>query len=977
MISRKTNRYTYNQESLHQSSFTAMKGIDCSKAPTSQDTVLSTTNLDVDYDGGLILRKPLILKDKLHTVYISKMSYMYDKETMLQISPDSLMILKPSFAKSKFTDIYGKQHTFSLGLEWDSVWDYTNANIQNTATTTLVTNVVVDLQGLENAIKKKSETSVKLYNSNVEPSVQIRMLKFYKEDYSWVFEMLTPEPATVTTEPIPVDFNTALHNRLALRDNYYASHTSINGILAYVQDSDVYEPVEGSVTFNYDFDSKDTSTFHQYTFSADKSNALPTHMSLVVRNPKLYFNDQYPNRMLIDVWVAKMNVFRKASIEFSYIDHNNGVWHTNSKSLTITDTGIDVSEHGSQRALIYLGFDINDEYFKWGVDDWFTYSITVKYTYDNTEALNRMSVDKLTESKDVRILNTVDHTGNDTYVVLKAFFNKPNLIPSEDELPLVVKWERSSDGITWTNLIDNFTGTEHTFQVSCISEEISDNLTDDDGKTLSWYTDNYYPLDLPDYENVSATVSLTNSIPSYTDDSLSGISFTPIDFTIETLKYPVTKRIDCLVQRINDDTVKYMYRCTLAKIKNKSNSSTAPTGYVLDYILDQKLFNFNISSFSTVSDDFKNPLTGNMLYWKHSLWAYGNGLGSTIYVSDPDSAVFPMSRIIDLGTYQTSDVVKIIPWRDYIVAFTKHSVHLIQEQEVGFTTKVINTFVGVPEIDADTCVSILNGIVFKSGSKVYSLMPNYGSGVDTILNITEISKPIQHLLEPYTKTPDTLKNFAFTTSENYYLCIIDQGTTVCFKYNYTSKLWTQHILPIRVRHYDILKADDIRLFDETLNSEYYFEKDSSTDDVYGDIIRRDVDGNDIITPIKFSVDSGQKTDNISLTKQFVESKIIVATLSAKDNFKMDVRVDIEGNTFKKHTDLNTDGALLRGSADDILTLGSNLDTDTADTFNVMRQMFLRYSGKGKTVRHVITGESLYKFKIYEVFYRYKLLNFKQ
>ena len=116
---------------------------------------------------------------------------------------------------------------------------------------------------------------------------------------------------------------------------------------------------------------------------------------------------------------------------------------------------------------------------------------------------------------------------------------------------------------------------------------------------------------------------------------------------------------------------------------------------------------------------------------------------------------------------------------------------------------------------------------------------------------------------------------------------------------------------------------------------------------------------------------------ISLTKQFVESKLIVSTLSEIDNFKMDVRVDIDGNTFDKHIDVNTDGAFLR-TGSNLLTLNTatNLYAD-AETLDTFRQMFLRYSGKGKTIRHIISGESNCPFKIYEVFFRFKYLNIKQ
>ena len=185
--------------------------------------------------------------------------------------------------------------------------------------------------------------------------------------------------------------------------------------------------------------------------------------------------------------------------------------------------------------------------------------------------------------------------------------------------------------------------------------------------------------------------------------------------------------------------------------------------------------------------------------------------------------------------------------------------------------------------------------------------------------------------------------------------------------------------------YTIIDVSDIRIYAQygSVKYEYYFNKSYSDVGItdayeYGDILTTEQLSNYSFTPIEFFVDSGQKTDNISLTKQFVESKIIVATMDAKASFNLNVRVDIDGNTFDRHIDLNTDGALIRTDSEQVLTLGTSSDyVETYNTFNTMRQMFLRYSGKGKTVRHILSGESLYKFKIYEIFYRYKLLNVKQ
>ena len=280
----------------------------------------------------------------------------------------------------------------------------------------------------------------------------------------------------------------------------------------------------------------------------------------------------------------------------------------------------------------------------------------------------------------------------------------------------------------------------------------------------------------------------------------------------------------------------------------------------------------------------------------------------------------------------------------------------------------------------------MNGILFKSGDKIYTLYPDASSGNETILNIHDISKPIEYLLG---KESTSKKNFAFSTSTAYYVFIpqddvknengaVISVNTLCLKYDFTRKIWTQYTYPVDIFDYYIENVSDIKLFARTVNGivyEFIFEQDILTDGVYGDCLTTDLSER---TPIQFLLDSGQKTDNISLTKQFVESKIIVATLDSKDSFAMNVNIDIDGNAFVKHIDLNTDGALIRSNDHQTLTLGTAQDYSVnSDTFNTNRQMFLRYAGKGKTIRHIISGQSLYKFKIYETFYRYKILNVKQ
>ena len=1014
MISRKTTRYNYTQEPLQQNSFTAMKGIDSSKAPTSPDTLLNAKNLDVDYDGGLVLRKPIVYKT-IYSNNVLKAHLMYDNTSTLLVTEKTLKVAGATTYVYKYTDIYGKTHSKNNSVV-DA--DFTNCKLLNTSTSTLVTNVPVTLP---------QTSKPALYNSYTEPSQQYRLFKIYKDSENWVIEMITPEPNSIQLGDIPLDYNLTLNKPDAVRDNYYSSATTVTGILGYrvsnnvtptVEDTDwndsmrlkdevqvivdISAPYEASgVTkrnvvikiltnsvFTHTYDAIITDPFDRQTFILEKFNLIidlndpPTsdeHLYLLDTKSKYtLYREKYVEydgnisilyRVIYDTVVtktfidsnigyhivfsadfsketvsvglvrSKITYVREITFQIKTLDGSeqwSKCWGESSSDSTvsITDSEFDFWNTKSREGLLYFNIAVS----------YYDYS-NVRYAFKN------VYVDTLTEGA-YKVVQNVDYEASEA-IILKAFIDKPNV----NSTNVYAKWERSLDGVVWDN-ITTFIRDSECVNAAFISEDVDYTLESDDLKKRLWDTERYTLLDLPKYEDRRAM--------------------------------PILERADCLWQNLTEDSKYLKYRFTIVTLEDAEDTTYLPDGVskVVSTVLSSKEYTIP-TSVTTVSDfKFKQPLKGKMLYWKHALYAYGNGLDSDIYASNVDSAIFPLSRLIDLGTYQKSNVTKILPWRDYLLAFTENSVHLLAEQEVGFTTKVVNTYTGVSERDAETCVAILNGVIFKEGSKIYTLAPNYTSGVDTILNLTEVSKPIEHLLN--TVQYSSVHNpFAFTTSEQYVLFIPNNLTTVCLKYDYGKKLWTYHEYPKVFSSYYIKSADKIVLVtprDAGDIEEYYFDKDIdefqinvSDTQVYGDWLKNDKGDGRICVPIQFFVDSGQKTDNIALTKQFVESKIIVATVTAKDNFKMDVRVDIEGTTFKKHTDLNTDGALLRDKEEYVLTLGSNLNYDNSDDkhFNTMRQLFLRYSGKGKTIRHIISGESLYKFKLYEVYYRYKLLNFKQ
>lgn len=413
-------------------------------------------------------------------------------------------------------------------------------------------------------------------------------------------------------------------------------------------------------------------------------------------------------------------------------------------------------------------------------------------------------------------------------------------------------------------------------------------------------------------------------------------------------------------------------------------------------LLGRGQYSFIRSALEFLKNDYGNTVQGKKLYYKKSIYSFGHEtFKNNIFPTDVDSFNTPLFNVIDLDSSEDSLVTTLIPWRDYLIAATENSIYLISKQENGYYTKTINTFIGIPKEDSNTCKSILNGILFKSGSKLYILQPNVYAGDDTILNISEVSKPVANYI---LKTP--YNSFAFSTEEGYYLFTpIDGFNTMCLKYEYTRKIWSKYQYPVHFVDYEMLDINDIRL--KTLTGEeYYFNK--TLEEVYPDLdteILENIPYSDYISltksdfenyvntadefrekytkPIKYMLDSGQKSDTVSYTKQFTETKIILATLHQKDKFPFTLTVKIDGKPQPISIGVHTDSALWKDDKSDINTLSTIFEDSDSNIFNVLRQMFVRYSAKGKSLQHIILGESYFNFKFYVVYYRYKLLNFKQ
>lgn len=409
--------------------------------------------------------------------------------------------------------------------------------------------------------------------------------------------------------------------------------------------------------------------------------------------------------------------------------------------------------------------------------------------------------------------------------------------------------------------------------------------------------------------------------------------------------------------------------------------------------IDSQEYSLNIANKTEVLyNEYGSSVVGEKLYYKKAIYTYGlEQFKNNVFPSDTGSFITSLFNVIELDVTDGSAINVLIPWRDYLIAASDKSIYLITKVDTSYTTKTINTFIGIPHKDRKTCKAILNGLIFKSGTKLYTLQPNLYSSDETILNIKEISKPIENYI--INTDYDT---FAFTNEKAYFLFIPSSKETTCLMYEYARNIWQKYTYPVCLIDYNLYSIDNITLIDDK-GKEYYFNKElfeipnSLTPDVlnnipYADYINVTLDDmedfgttdlKDKYIPISFNLNSGNKTFDIVNTKQFVETKIILATQSEQDIMPMQLNILIDGSPYPIHIDASTDAPFWKTNIWNRGSLSTLFISEKTINEKVLKQGIFRYSGQGKTILHLLQGSSIYNFKLYAFHYRFKNLTNKK
>lgn len=1027
------------QENLRQFSLNNSKGIDFTKSIVDSDTVSEMLNLTVNDDGTLSLREPYEESISLNPSgsVVNVWTTHIDEVYVAVVRSGNVYYLKlfkgMSISEVRYiprvTKYYGLQ---KVDAESSNIRIYgTELQVIRTPTSTIIGNTAIGKDYLAGLGALDSD----LYDASV--TNVPRYLKFYTEvegnALKYIIEVMSPELGSVSIAEgeISLNPNLTLDNPYAIRDIYNAAGTYAKSIVPYAAKNAgavVRTGVTQDYSLNFDIsnsmETDNGSTLYKMEIGEYASKEFSMLSNNYILEAKAALHDGYPCidikcygnrtplkdvRMNLDVYTNEDSTGTTFQLYAMYETLPNSSGEVFHKYLIVgrdagTALGVYINDEPN------TSFDVSDSYVTFvTVLPTYTSPTTsdvyyFKYFYTNVDPYDRdkyhslkikysrpyftqsgvdwdLKVNQITESSKSDRYYIVSKYGNiSNEVFLKAFCNLAN---SES---YYAAWEYSLDNVEW-NPYGNLPG-------------IVWFKTDDDHPYV------YYPdidgnkdprifIDVVD--DLRSDVSLDN--PSESTVKYRRVAYWPLcaaspedaispEDTIRTRVdvLPLSRVYDILLEHGIAGTPTLYIRFSIIT-PSADPISPNSTVYKVGSTISTVYHTVNPGSFYEYAEvEYPNAVLGLKKYYKKRIYTYGEDLKSTVLVSDVDSTITPIYNTISLDISSVEYTTQIVPWRDYLIMFTDKTTSLVSSASEGFYVKTLTTSLGLAKQDADSAKSALNGVLFKSEGSIYYAYPNLYSGDDTSLNITDISKPVNHLLDTYFtgSTFSTLidtRYYLFSNNDGY-----NDGVTYALVYDLANKTWEFYKYPAKIA--SVFKEDSKNTVLKTSNHVLakFLNTRAGYDSVVGDKLYAGINsgvgtdtGTDGLKPIPFMLDTGQKTDNISKRKQFVETKMVFATLSERDSFPFNVYVAVDGDPHVTKMDVSTDAPFWKtnGSVGVLGTVfRSGVVNEAAGAFNTLRQLVMRHSGKGRSIRYVIEGNSSYNFKMYETYVRYKNLNSK-
>lgn len=592
---------------------------------------------------------------------------------------------------------------------------------------------------------------------------------------------------------------------------------------------------------------------------------------------------------------------------------------------------------------------------------------------DYTSILSNMRMFELTENPNVNVLNTFAPDTFRTSTVFKAFCKIPRV-----ESKIYLGWEYNRAGV-WYPVPAHRFNTTGNVRVNLLAV-LNEDAWDGDENNVTG--------------NENSKFRIIHAIELFGEDAKDPIAIRPDVLPADAINYSSS------LSFTKGPRIAAVRCCLLSKGSEVIKDGNTEVEYTRATVLDTRTFEIEYTSENRFDDSFEhlpNAAAGSKLYYRKSIYSYGKDWPAIAYRSHAGEVVAPFSNIIDVQVSSTGGINSIVPWRDHLIMCTPNTIILATRSGDGFLTKTVSTDVGVPELDANSVQSTLNGIVFKSGRKIYMAYPNLYAGDDTQLMLTEISRPIEHVLNDIDVRVDDIM-YSMFESDSYTLILSLNSTskTVCLKFDMSRRTWEVCVFPIRFIRF-IRKVSGAVTAVDAYGVEYSLFEDPRTPSLSSDILGEassayvDIvyDGTAFVSrPISFELDTGDKATDLTTVKQFVESKLMFATDDDAEAFPMRVTVVVDGDPHVSTVDVNTDapfwktqdsdGNYSKGVAGSLfrLTTGEVGDSPFGrQSSGILRQLSLRYSGKGRAIRHIVSGEAASNFKLYETYIKYKPIRY--
>lgn len=275
MISKNSRRATGSVEQLKQSSFTGAKGIDETAPALAPDSVLHLKNLDVDTDGGLILRKPLKAVRTFPNVQGKAPVFtipFQDAYTLLIYQNEDACVLGVVNSDNEAvalnlgwidyqtraersvpsTNLEACESTTVTGLSSGvfyktNFFSFDNLTYANLATTLLIYGTLVDCTHpvFEGTLARED-----LYSGADTKLPRVLQIYYDSSILSVTLNIAYSEMSDIRFgDDVPLDVNLNLDNPYAIRDGYAQLSSTIKGILPYVPATYKYGKVTHRVSY--------------------------------------------------------------------------------------------------------------------------------------------------------------------------------------------------------------------------------------------------------------------------------------------------------------------------------------------------------------------------------------------------------------------------------------------------------------------------------------------------------------------------------------------------------------------------------------------------------------------------------------------------------------------------------------------------------------------------------------------------------